>query len=328
MHRLLKPDPRHLMSTFPANAAVGAEKMELEWSDLTVILAICRAGSLSGAARLLGNNHSTIFRKINAIEEKTGVRFFERLPDGYIMTEAGQTAMRYAERIEGEVHALGREVLGQDMRLQGKIRVTAPEGITTQMAPKLFADFCRLNPGVSIEMSGGSSALDLSRREADVAIRATPKPPDTSLGRKVCDFRFGIYSSPQYLKQNKDKPLQEQSWSLIQGTVDWLVPHIWKKKAHGERQTIFSSSTSIAVINATAEGMGFTLLPCYLGDADSRLVRVGDLAEPLTIELWILTHPDLRHTARVKALIAYLYEALKKEADLFEGKRLIKKNTK
>lgn len=313
------------MSTFPAGAAVGAQQMDLEWNDLTVILAVCRAGTLSGAARMLGQNHSTIFRKVNAIEDKTGVRFFERLPDGYLMTEAGQTAMRFAERIENEVHALGREVLGQDMRLQGKIRVTAPEGIATQITPKLFAEFCRLNPGVSIESGGGSFALDLARREADVAIRATSKPPDTSLGRKVCDFRFGIYSSPQYLRQNKDTPLQEQNWSLIQGTVDWLVPLIWKKKAHGERQTVFSSSAAFAVLNATAEGMGFTMMPCYLGDADSRLTRVGDPLEALTVELWILTHADLRHTARVKALMSFLYDALKNEQDLFEGKRVKKK---
>ena len=315
------------MSTLPASTTVSTEKMELEWSDLMVILAVCRAGSLSGAARSLGHNHSTIFRKINAIEEKTGVRFFERLSDGYLMTEAGQTAMRYAERIESEVHALGREVLGQDMRLQGKIRVTAPEGISSQIAPRLLAEFCRVNPGISIDMMGGSSALDLSRREADVAIRATPKPPDTSLGRKVCDFRFAVYSSPQYLEQNKDKPTQEQNWCLLEGTVDWLIPLVWKKKAHGERQVIFSSSMSQAVINATAEGMGFTLMPCYLGDTNDRLVRVGDPLEALTIELWVLTHPDLRHTARVKALLAYLYDEFKKQADLFSGNRVGKKKS-
>jgi DNA-binding transcriptional LysR family regulator len=312
------------MSTAPATTAVGSGDMELEWSDLTVILAICRAGSLSGAARMLGHNHSTIFRKINAIEEKTGVRFFERLPDGYVMTEAGETVMRYAERIESEVHALSREVLGQDMRLQGKIRVTAPDGITTQITPRLFAEFCRLNPGVSIDIVAGSPALDLSRREADVAIRATTKPPDTSLGRKICDFRFGIYSSPQYLKQNRDTSMQEQSWCLLQGIVDWLIPLIWKKRAHGERQAVFSSSASQAVLNAAAEGMGFTMMPCYLGDADTRLLRVGEPLESLTMELWVLTHPDLRHTARVKALLAYLYEALKNEADLFEGRRVNK----
>jgi DNA-binding transcriptional LysR family regulator len=191
-----------------------------------------------------------------------------------------------------------------------------------QMAPKLLAEFCRLHPGVSIEITGGSLAMDLGRREADVAIRATTKPPDTSLGRKVCDFRFAIFASPDYLKQNRKRAIQELNWCLINGVVDWLVPLIWKKKAQGERQTIFSSSTSLAVLNAAAEGLGLTVLPCYLGDADRRLVRVDEPLEALTLELWILTHPDLRHTARVKALMAYLYPALKQDEDLFAGRRV------
>ncbi|MEJ2106153.1 MAG: LysR family transcriptional regulator [Acidiferrobacteraceae bacterium] len=309
------------MSAIPAGSAASAGNMELEWSDLEVILAVCRAGSLSGAARALGQNHSTIFRKVNAIEGKTGVRFFERLPDGYKMTEAGETALRYAERVESEVHALSREVLGQDMRLQGKIRVTAPEGMAAHITPPLLAKFCKLHPEVSIEMLGGTSALDLGRREADVAIRATRKPPDASLGRKVCDFRFGMFASPRYLQQHGKQPIQEQKWAMITGTPEWLVPHIWKKKAQADRQVVFSSSITQAVLNTAAEGMGLTFLPCYLGDADPRLVRVGKPLEPLTIELWVLTHPDLRHTARVKALMAFLFDALKKDTDLFEGRQ-------
>ncbi|MGD8642227.1 MAG: LysR family transcriptional regulator [Gammaproteobacteria bacterium] len=314
------------MSTFPSNAAVKAPEKEMEWNDLMVILAVCRAGSLSGAARILGQNHSTIFRKINSIEEKTSVRFFERMPDGYKMTDAGVTAMRYAERIESEVHALGREVLGQDMRLQGKIRVTAPEGMTVQVLPKLFAEFCRQHPEVSIEIAGGSTAVDLTRREADIAIRATAKPPDTSLGRKVCDFRFAIYASPQYLKDHKKVPLQEQNWCFIQGSDGWLVPLIWKKKAHTKQYTVFESGLAMAVLNAAAEGMGVTMMPCYLGDADDRLVRVTNVLESLTLELWILTHPDLRHTARVKALMAILYEALTRDEDLYSGQKVRKKS--
>jgi len=305
-----------------ANRPARGEDLALEWNDLSVILAVCRTGSLSAAARSLGHNHSTIFRKINAIEEKTGVRFFDRLPSGYVMTEAGLTAMDYAERIENEVHALSREVLGQDMRLQGKIRVAAPEAFTTQIAPALFAEFCRRHPNVSIEIAGGHFALDLTRREADVAIRATRKPPDASVGRKICDFRFGIYASPGYLEQHRDTPLPEQSWCLIQGTLEWLCPLIWKKQEQGERQVVFSSVTTLAVANAAAQGMGVVCLPCYTGDADERLVRVGDLLEPLTLELWILTHPDLRHTARIKALMDFLYQVLQTQSDLFDGRRL------
>jgi len=308
------------MSLFPIQATSHRQPEALEWSDLAVILAICRAGSLSGAARTLGNNHSTVFRKLNAIEDKTGVRFFERLPDGYAMTDAGRTAMQYAERIEAEVHALGREVLGQDMRLQGKITVTAMEGLASQIAPKLMAEFCRKHPEVSIEITGSVAALDLVRREADIAIRATRKPPDTSLGKKICDFRFAVFSSPHYIKGKQGIPMAELDWSMITGTMEWLVPLLWKKQVQGEAQTVFSSSLAMAVINATAEGLGVTLMPCYLGDRDKRLIRVTEAIESLTLELWLLTHPDLRHTARVKALMAYLYDALKQQADLFAGK--------
>lgn len=308
------------MSLFPIESAANRQPEALEWSDLAVILAICRAGSLSGAARALGNNHSTVFRKLNAIEDRTGVRFFERLPEGYAMTDAGRTAMHYAERIEAEVHALGREVLGQDLRLQGRITVTAMEGLATQIAPGLVAEFCRQHPEVTIEVVGSVAALDLGRREADIAIRATRRPPDTSLGKKVGDFRFAVFAAPHYLQGRRDVPLAEHDWSLISGSLDWLVPLIWKKKAQGEARVVFSSSLAMAVINATAAGMGLTMMPCYLGDRDDRLVRVTDTIEPLTLELWLLTHPDLRHTARVKALMAHLYTALKQDAELFAGK--------
>lgn len=309
------------MSTRSLDSIARDENLQLAWSDLSVILAVCRTGSLSGAARSLGQNHSTIFRKINAIEDKTGVRFFERLPGGYSMTEAGMTALQYAERIENEFHALAREVLGQDTRLQGKIRVAAPEAFTTQISPRLFAEFCGQHSQVTIEVAGGHSALDLSRREADVAIRATTKPPDASVGRQICDFRFAIYATPEYLQKHQEIPLSEQNWCLIQGTVEWLIPIIWKKKEQGERQTVFSCPTTLAVLNAAAEGMGVTFMPCYVADADRRFVRVGNPLEALTMQLWVLTHPDLRHTARVKALMDFLYVALTQEADLFAGDR-------
>jgi len=136
----------------------------------------------------------------------------------------------------------------------------------------------------------------------------------------VCDFRFALYAAPSYIEGKKRLPLPEHDWCFLLGTEEWLVPLIWKKKQHAQAQAVFTGSSSLAVQNATAHGMGMTCLPCYLGDVDERLVRVGAPLEPLTLELWILTHPDLRHTARVKALMAFLYEALCREHALFEGK--------
>jgi DNA-binding transcriptional LysR family regulator len=302
----------------PAPSATRA----LEWSDLEVILAICRSESLSGAARLLGQTHSTIFRRINAIEEKTGVRFFDRFRHGYVMTDAGRTAMQYGERIESEFHSLGLEVLGQDSALRGRIRVTCPEAFAEEHAPAIIARFCDRHPEIRVDLAPGHGAVDLSRREAEVAIRATRSPPETSYGRKICDFRFALFASPDYLASvAKTAALSDHRFCMIEGTVGWLVPLIWKSKELGERQAVFQCRASRSVQNAAAEGLGVSFLPCYVGDADDRLLRVSDTIAHLDMQLWVLTHPDLRNTARVRAFMAHVYDELARDADLYTGER-------
>lgn len=298
----------------------GAER-GLEWNDLAIILAIGRAGSLSGAARLMGKTHSTIFRNIKAIEAKTGVRFFDALDSGYVPTDAGRTAMVYGERVEGEFHALGLEVLGQDTRLSGRVRITCPEAFAEEHAPALVAKFLDLHPDVRIDVTPGHGALDLNRREAEIAIRATRAAPDTAFGRKICPFRFAVYASPSYVETAPELPLADHPMCLIEGTAGWLVPLVWKSKEDGEDRAVFQCRASRAVQNAAALGVGLTFLPCYVGDSDDRLVRVSDPFAPLDMDLWVLTHPDLRNTARIRALMSFLYDELGRDADLWGGRR-------
>ncbi|MBW2719269.1 MAG: LysR family transcriptional regulator [Deltaproteobacteria bacterium] len=292
---------------------------ELEWNDLAVLMAVCRSGSLSGAARELGHNHSTVFRRVNSIEERTGVRFFERLSNGYKMTAAGEIALRYAERVESEVFSLGREVLGQDARLRGKVRITGPESVTSIILPEALRAFTQEHPGVQFDLIGTSSVLDLARREADIAIRATRKPPNVTLGRKVCRFRFGLYASPDYLKVNQDRALHEMKWCLVSGFEGWLVPHIFNRLEDAEAQVVLAGDSTHIALHAAATGVGVTVLPCSMADPDPRVTRIGDPIERLTLDLWVLTHSDLRDTARVKVLMAYLYDCLHSRRALFEG---------
>src|SRR5699024_3861097 len=154
---------------------IPAPSRGVDWSDLEVVLAICRTGSLSGAGRLLGNNHSTVFRKLNAIEERLGVRLFERLPTGYVMTEAGEATMHYAERIENEVRAFQRNIFGSDLQLNGKIRIGTGEMLANIVFPPLLAEFRQINPGVSIDVVSSNDNADLSRREVDITICPTRK---------------------------------------------------------------------------------------------------------------------------------------------------------
>lgn len=216
------------VAAMPKTDNLRETRHDLEWGDLSLILAIGRAGSLAGAARALGKTHSTVFRNITAIEEKTGVRFFDRFDTGYVPTDAGRTALEYAERVEGEFHALGLEVLGQDTRLSGRIRVTCPEAFASDHMPRLAARFVELHPEVRIDVSAGHGAVDLNRREAEIAIRATRSPPETAFGRKICPFRFAFYSSPGHIEAAPELPLAEHPFCFIEGTVDWLIPAVWK----------------------------------------------------------------------------------------------------
>lgn len=296
----------------------------MEWNDLKIILAIGRDGTLSGAAKALGMNHSTVFRRINTIEEKMEVRFFDRLPQGYSMTEAGEAALRTAERIDDEVNGLSRELVGKDLRLQGAIRVTAPEGVSLQLLRPIFAAFLHQHPGIQIDLVVTGSALKLARREADLAIRVTKKPPDTSIGRRVCKFGFGIYAARTYIEADKKSKVENYNWVLLEDSSNWFSPGLWKKMLNAKANVVFRSDSTSAIVNAALDGLGVTPLPCFIGDSEKSLVRVDELQKELEKEtppdLWILMHPDLRHTARVKALMHFLYESLEKDKGIIEGK--------
>lgn len=211
-------------AAMPKTTNMQETRRDLEWNDLAIILAIGRAGSLSGAARALGKTHSTVFRNITAIEERTGVRFFDRFDHGYVPTDAGRTALDHAERVEGEFHALGIEILGKDTKLSGRIRVTCPEAFAGEHIPGLVARFVAMHPEIQVDVSPGHGAADLNRREAEIAIRATKAPPEASFGRKICPFRFALYSSPDYVETAPERPLAEHPFCLIEGNRELADP--------------------------------------------------------------------------------------------------------
>jgi DNA-binding transcriptional LysR family regulator len=291
----------------------------MDWNDLNLVLAICRTGTLTGAAKVLSVNHSTVFRRINAIEKKLNVRLFDRQPAGYVMTEAGEAVKRTAERIDEEVDGLSRDLLGRDLRLQGPLRVTAPEGIGLKLLSPQLTVFCADHPDIQMDLNISSSALRLSRREADIAVRVTSRPPDNYIGHRICKFRFCMYASRSYLKRHRGASLENHHWLMTDDGFDLLPPAVWKSKDHPIARVVFSSNSIMAVINAAKQGLGVAPLPCFLGDSERGLQRVIDPPEALTLALWVLIHPDLRYTARVTVLMKFLVAALEKNKAAIEG---------
>jgi molybdate transport repressor ModE-like protein len=296
-----------------------------DWNDLRLVLAVARAGTLSGAARALGVNHSTAFRRLNTLEERLGARLFERLPGGaYATTPAGERVAGAAERVETETAALDREIAGRDHRLTGRVRLTMSETFAFRLLAPVMARFRALYPGVVVELVIDSRLLSLSRREADVALRAARPREGDLFGRKLCDVAWTVYGAPALLGAGAPLPgpaalarFPMIAWgedAVGINAADWLAATV------PAGAVVYRASSLVHQLVAAREGIGLAALPCYLGDPEPGLVRA--LPEPvpaLSRELWVVTHEDLRRTARVRACLDVIGEGIAARRPLLEG---------
>ncbi|HEY9549485.1 MAG TPA: LysR family transcriptional regulator, partial [Kiloniellaceae bacterium] len=179
-------------------------------ADLRTLLAIAREGSLAGAARRLRVNHSTVFRRLGAIEARLGARLFERQNGSYLTTAAGEDLLRTAERVEAEVEALERRLSGQDLRLTGSLRLTAPDDIAEVLVLPLLAAFRQRYPEITVELVVDNRMLNLTRREADIAVRPTRRPPETLAGRRIASLASAVYGAAGTAAEDPHHP--QQRW--------------------------------------------------------------------------------------------------------------------
>ncbi len=268
----------------------------MNWNDLRTFLAIADQGSLAGAARQLRQNHSTVFRRLNALEADLEARLFERLPEGYVPTSSGERLAILARRADDAVHQIERELKGRDLEPTGTVRVTAAPNIARTLVADAIAGLRREHPGILVEVLSGDADYDLNRREADIALRATTAPPPHLVGRKVMDLHWSL------CRQAGDRSRRPRTVEALSGLpvigADRALMRLrifqWLEHEHGD--AIVARANDLSTMAAMARaGVGYALLPS--DQPESGLSRV------LTIpghpgELWLLTHPDLRHITR------------------------------
>ncbi|MFC3085360.1 LysR family transcriptional regulator [Tabrizicola soli] len=288
-----------------------------DWDDLRLFLAVARTGSLSGAARVLGVTHSTVFRRIGAFETRLGVRLFDRLPGGYALTAAGEEMRDSVTRIEEEIAALALKVAGQDQRPGGTIRVTTTDLLAVGLLPRHIAAFRGKWPRIEVEVIVADTMLDLTRREADVALRIGNPGQEALVGRRVGRLAFAVYAAASLHARGLDDPGASDwiGYGSAHGPLSRSLTHWWP----GMRQ-VYRTNSITAAHAAARVGIGLAALPCTIADCDHELVRAATFPEDFMLDLWLLTHEDLRNTVRIRLFLDFMAEALAADADLLEGR--------
>lgn len=291
-----------------------------DWDTLRLVLAIDRHGGVAGAARFMGVTHATVSRRLARAESIAGLTFFERLPPGLRLTEAGKAVLAHADRIEPEVNALERHLFSRETGLSGPLRVTIPPLMMTHAVSLDIAQFAKDHPAVQLEFVGDNNLLNLHRREADVAIRVTHKPPETLWGRKIADQHSGFYAQRRWLASNPlgqgdlsgDFPLISfTSWKVpVPKLLDRLCPNI---------RVVARCDDMVTAMQMVRTGFGITRMPRVLGDALEGVTRVTALPWEPYFPIWLLTHPDLRKAPRVEAFRRYITAGFAKRRDHYRA---------
>jgi DNA-binding transcriptional LysR family regulator len=287
--------------------------MPLGRTDLRLVRAIGEAGTLLGGARTLGIDHSTAFRRLNAIERKLGVRLFERARDGYVPTAAGEATIATAGRIDEEIVALERKLAGADLSPSGSVRVTTTDTGVDLLTP-IFAAFRAAHPQIALEVVVANPFFSLSRRDADV------EAPEDLVAHRVAEVATAIYAAPSYAASKGKRALAEHTWLGPDESLMHLGSARWLRKEIAPERIVYRANSLVALQAAARSGVGVAPLPCYIGDRDPALVRVRGPIAAMASALWLLIHPDMRRVARIRAFVDFVLPELRRLRLLLEGR--------
>ncbi len=293
-------------------------KAKQNWDDLRIFLAVAEAESIRGAARELGVDHGTVSRRLKALQSSIGVSLLTRIPEGYALTPEGEDMRQVARSMRDQVEALNFRLLGRDAKLTGTVRLTVSEAISELLAPDI-AGFRIDHPGIRLEVVDHDTPLNLTKREADIAVRFSSAPPDQLVGRRVWrNIPFAPYVAAGLVEEVKQRGnIFEESW------VDWdhtfsSAPHVqWLRSRVPEHKIAVRVTSTTMLRQMVRDGVGLGLIFCGFGEEDPHLARIGEPVTEASLDLWVLTHADLRSSARIRACMDMLVASLKPKARPF-----------
>jgi DNA-binding transcriptional LysR family regulator len=286
---------------------------DLDWSTLRDFLAVAKTGSLSRAAQQLKVSQPTLSRRIAALEEQLGTRLFVRTPRGLLLTDEGEGVLEGARRVEHEALAIERKADASQQSLTGSVRISLTEGLGTVWLPQKLASFHDRHPGLCVELLVENRAVDLVRREADIAVRMfRPNQPDL-IAKHVGDVVMGLYAAKSYLKKH-GRP--QHTDDLKDHTLVGFDESLGRNPAVQKFESLFlpekivhRSSSFMGQLAGTRAGIGLGVHDCFMADAVPELERLMPRYFHHTLQAWLVTHPDVRRSARIRAVYDFISDA-------------------
>lgn len=276
-----------------------------DWDDIRYVLAVAREGSLAGAARALGVNHATVLRRVAGFEEALGVTIFERTARGYRVAPRRGRVLRAMQEMEAAALGVERALSAAHAPLAGIVRVTSTDSLCLAVLPRIAARLMAEVEGLTIELNSQNLPSDLARLDADIAVRPAMALPENLVGIRAARMGFAVYAAPG----------GAEGWLGLAGSLTRARPAAWLDQAVAP-ETITGRSDSFVVLREmAAAGQGRAVLPCILGDDDTRLVRLEGAMPEMAVDLWVASHADLADVPRIRRLRDMLAEALAGEAE-------------
>ena len=287
----------------------------MDWNQFQYFLKVADLGNLNAAARELGVNHSTVFRRIKSLEDRLNVRLFERTRKGYVLTEAGEEILGTVQLIEDQMFDIQRKLLGKDIRLSGNLKISTTDTIGYYWLPPYIKAFKDLYPEILIDLDIQIRFTNLTKREADVVMPAVNIQPDFMVGRKLAPIYFRLYASTPYIEKYgmpatvDDFP--SHRFLFPNEALATLSTSLWLKKNVTAHCVVAASDKLSTLFKFAQQDMGIAALPHYVGQSDGQMVEIMELPDDCHRNVWILTHPDLRNTARVRAFMQFMHQQVK-----------------
>jgi DNA-binding transcriptional LysR family regulator len=305
-----------------AESSSTSPNRAVNWSSLKDFLAVADSGSLSAAARGLSVSQPTLSRRIAALEDSLHVELFRRSPQGLELTEAGEALIEPARQMERGAQAAELVVTGRDLALAGLVRITSTDGLAVEWLIPTLAQLRVQHPGINFEIVIRLNTVDLLRREADIAIRLGRPRQAELTARRVGELAIGLYASQAYIDQRgkpeSEKDLHEHlavgfdEGDLYAGTGG-VVGGMF-----GAARVVFRANTLTGQLAAIRAGFGIGGQACFIANRHPNLVRMLPQVEQ-RMGIWLVTHPGLRRSARIRATYDFLAEQLTASKGLFAG---------